>query len=186
MQRDEEDAVIRAEDRVGPVAVMDVVVDDRDALEAERALRSSGRDRDVVEEAEAHHPLLQGVMSGRAHEGEAAVERSLDRGACREGGRLVGRGRPDGVGSDPRAAGKRLNASEVLRGVAKEQLLLGGRAALGPRGEVLEQDREPLSPLGVLACRVQAGERGVGQEVDRTVSSSSSSDAPPDRARPTR
>ena len=79
-----------------------------------------------------------------------------------------------------------MNASEVLRGVAEEQLLLGRRAALGPLGEVLEEDREPLSPLGVLACRVQAGESGVRQEVDRMVSSSSSSDAPPDRARPTR
>ena len=125
-------------------------------------------------------------MSWRAHEGEAAAERRLDRRARRDGRRLVGRGRSDGVGSDPRAAGKRMNASEVLRGVAEEQLLLGRRAALGPLGEVLEEDREPLAPLGVLACRVQAGESGVRQEVDRMVSSSSSSDAPPDRARPTR
>ena len=186
MQRDEEDAVVVAEDRVGPVAVMDVVVDDRDALEAERALRGAGRDRDVVEEAEAHRPVLQGVMPGRAHERETAAERRLDRGARREHRRLVGRGRSDGVGGDPRAAGERLNAGEVLRGVAEEQLLLCCYTALDPIGEVLEEDGEPLAPLGVLARRVQAGERGVGQEVDRTVSSSSSSDAPPARARPTR
>ena len=70
--------------------------------------------------------------------------------------------------------------------MAEEQLVFGRCAALRPVGEVLEEDGQPLSALGVLAGRVQARERGVGQDVDRMVSSSSLSDALPDRARPTR
>ena len=75
---------------------------------------------------------------------------------------------------------------EVLRAVAEQQLVFGCGSALAPVGEVLEQDGEPLLRLGVRARRVQVRERGVGQDVDRTVSSSSSSDTPPARARPTR
>ena len=70
--------------------------------------------------------------------------------------------------------------------VAEEQLVLRCGAAFAPVREALEQDREPLALFGMLARLVQAGERGMGQDVDRTVSSSSSSVAPPARARPTR
>ena len=77
-------------------------------------------------------------------------------------------------------------AREVLWAVAEQQLIVGRRTALGPVREVLEQDGEPLLRFGMCTRGVQARERRVGQDVDRTVSSSSSSDAPPARARPTR
>ena len=44
------------EDRLGPVAVVDVPVEDQDPLGAACSDRVRGRDRDVVEEAEAHRP----------------------------------------------------------------------------------------------------------------------------------
>jgi hypothetical protein len=74
----------------------------------------------------------------------------------------------------------------VLGGVAEQELLLGRRAADARVGEVLQQDGEPLRPFGVMTGGVEARERRVGQDVDRTISSSSSSDATPGRARPSR
>jgi hypothetical protein len=74
----------------------------------------------------------------------------------------------------------------VLCAVAEQQLLFGGRATLGPVREVLEQDGKPLLRFGVRARRVEVREPRVGQDVDRTVSSSSSSGTPPARASPTR
>ena len=60
---------------------MHVVVDDRDALDAECALRGAGRDRHVVEETEAHRAVGQCVMPWRSHEREAALQHRLDGGA---------------------------------------------------------------------------------------------------------
>ena len=51
-----EHARIVPEDVLGAVAVVDVPVDDRDALGAVRRLRVARRDGGVVEEAEAHRP----------------------------------------------------------------------------------------------------------------------------------
>ena len=59
--------------RVGPedvlraVAVMDVEVDDRDALGAMLRARIEGGDGGVVEQAEAHGAVRFRVMAGRAH-----------------------------------------------------------------------------------------------------------------------
>jgi hypothetical protein len=49
-----EHRVVSAEDRVRPVPVVDVPVDDRDPLDAESVLCVPRCDRDVAEEAEAH------------------------------------------------------------------------------------------------------------------------------------
>ena len=173
-----------AEDRVGPVAVVDVVVDDRDALEPELAPRHTRGDGDAVEEAETHRLVAQRVMSRRAHEREAAAQRRLDRSAGGERCGFEGRLRRDGVGGQPRMTADRADVREVFGAVAEQQLVLGRGAALAPVREVLEQDPEPLFRFGMRARRVQMRERGVGQDVDRTISSSSSSDAPPARARP--
>jgi hypothetical protein len=51
---------------------------------------------------------------------------------------------------------------------------------------VLEKHREPLGPFGMDAGGVEARERRVRQDVDRTISSSSASEATPGRARPSR
>jgi hypothetical protein len=125
-------------------------------------------------------------MARWPHECKAAAQCRFDRGAGGERPGLERRIRPDRVSVEPRSALERADASEMRRGVAEKQLVLGRRAAFAPVREVLEQDDEALLPLGVLTRPVQVRERRMGQDVDRTVSSSSSSDAPPDRASPTR
>gem|GEM_PF-4698320 len=75
---------------------------------------------------------------------------------------------------------------DVLGRVAELQLGLGRGTPLARPGKPLEQDGEPLRPLGMMARRMQLRESGMAQEVDRTISSSSPSDATPGRARPSR
>jgi hypothetical protein len=48
---------------------------------------------------------------------------------------------------------------------------------------MLEQHRHPLGPLRVMAGGMETRERGMGQDVDRTISASVSSSLP---ARPSR
>ena len=104
MHRHVEHLRIVLEDVLRAVAVMHVVVDDGDAVGAERA-GVRGGDGDVVVEAEAHRAVALGVMAGRPHQREraacAAAHHPLDgvdRGAGREQRDLVrSRGRV-GVG----------------------------------------------------------------------------------------
>ena len=58
---------------LGAVAVVDVEIEDRDALEAVRLDGVHGADRHVVEDAEAHGAIGRGVMPGRAHGAEGAA-----------------------------------------------------------------------------------------------------------------
>lgn len=66
-------ALVVRERRFGTVAVMHVEVDDRDALEPVHVERMPRRDRDVVEEAEAHRARRLRVMAGRPHAAERIV-----------------------------------------------------------------------------------------------------------------
>ena len=59
------------EDVLGAVAVVGVVVDDQHPLAP--VGQRPGRDRDVVEQAEAHRPARRGVVPGRAHGAEGGV-----------------------------------------------------------------------------------------------------------------
>jgi hypothetical protein len=68
--------------------------------------------------------------------------------------------------------------------VAEPKLLLARRPSFTRLGESLEQYGKSLLAFRVVPGRVQLGERRVRQDVDRTISSSSSSDAAPARARP--
>ena len=54
MERDDEDRVVAAEHRIGAVAVVDVPVDDRHALDSQAVLRMTRGDGDVAEQAEPH------------------------------------------------------------------------------------------------------------------------------------
>jgi len=125
-------------------------------------------------------------MPGRSHECEATLQRRGDRRPGCERRGLERRLRCDGVAGEPGEGLERADARNVLCAVAEQQLLFGGCAAFVPVREVLEQDREPLLRFGMCARRVEVRQRRVGQDVDRTVSSSSSSDTPPARASPTR
>jgi hypothetical protein len=72
----------------------------------------------------------------------------------------------------------------VLGRVAEPKLVLARPPSLTRVGEPLEQRGEPLLPFRVVPGRVELGERRMRQDVDRTISPSSSSDAAPARARP--
>ena len=73
VQRDEEDRRVVADDRLRPVPVVDVPVEDRDPPEPELGLRPARGDRDRVEDAEAHRAVRLGVVPGRPREREAAA-----------------------------------------------------------------------------------------------------------------
>ena len=120
MERDEKDAVVVAKDRVRPVAVMDVEVDDRHALETQVTLCRAGRDCDVVEDAKAHRPPRERVVPRRADESEAAVQRGFDRGSGRQRGSLERRRGADRVAVEPDRVLDGANELHVLGGVAQE------------------------------------------------------------------
>ena len=119
VERDEEDAVVVAEDRVGAVAVVDVEVDDRDPVETEALLSRARRHRDVVEDAEAHRAPREGVVARRADEREPAAQRRLDRGPRRERRSLERRRGADRVRVEPDGILDAVHELDVLRGVAE-------------------------------------------------------------------
>ena len=143
----------------------------------ELGLRVSGRDRDVVEEAEAHRPVRRRVVPRRPYEGEPVYADRFDRGACCEQRRLVGRIRGDRVRVDERRPDDSADELEQLRSVAAKDVLLGGRLRLAEL-ELLLQDAKPLLPLGVVARRVESGHVAVAHELHGTSTTSGSSRLP--------
>ena len=63
------------EDRLGPVAVVHVPVDDRDALREAGPAQCDRGDRDVVEQAETRGATCRCVVAGRARHREANPNR---------------------------------------------------------------------------------------------------------------
>ena len=137
--------------------------------QAELALREARRDRGVVEEAEAHRPVRQRVVSRRAGEGEASELHRLDRGAGRQQRRLVGglradrvrveQGRVSARGDDAH----RLDVVDVVHGGE-----LGDRRRAGldeVRIGVVERP-DALLAFGMAAGRVRLGERPMADERD--------------------
>src|SRR5207248_7797524 len=120
--------------------------EDRDALDAELVLRVAGRDRDVVEEAEAHRPAGLGMVPGWPDEREAAEAGGLHR---RAGGEQ--RGAPARLGEDRVAvepAGRGVaDQRHVVLGVAAREVALERGASFLVIGEALEQHAEPLLVL---------------------------------------
>ena len=68
------DGSVVPEDVLGAVAVVDVEIDDGDALDAMGRLGVAGGDRRVVEEAEAHRRRRLGVVAGRPGGDEGVVD----------------------------------------------------------------------------------------------------------------
>ncbi len=108
---DEQHAPIGVEDVVGPVAVVDVPVEDQDALGPVSVARPPRRHGDVVEEAEAHGARSLGVVARRAQRGDAGAgapaEQRIDK--RRRPARAAQRGLPrplegDRVGVDAGAS----------------------------------------------------------------------------------
>ena len=69
MRRDVQHTRVALEGVLRAIAMMNVVINDRNARGTQR-LRMSCRDRDVVEQAEAHRPIAFGVMTRRPNERE--------------------------------------------------------------------------------------------------------------------
>ena len=80
---EEQDAAVGIEGVLGAVAVVDVPIDDEDAVGSVFALRVAGGEGDVVEEAEAHAGVGGGVGAGGADGAEGAAggggEERIDR-----------------------------------------------------------------------------------------------------------
>ena len=179
VERGEEHRVVVPERRLRPVPVVHVEVDDRHAL----ASGCARRDRDVVEDAEAHRAIGQRMMAGRPHEREATAARRLDRRSGGERRSLEGRVGRDRVAVEPDALVDAADALHVLARVHEEELVLGRGPALAPHVLVVEQHPEPFRPVGMVPGRMESRERGMGQDVDRTISASRSTSPP---ARPSR
>src|SRR5579872_1882904 len=115
--------LVAPENVLRAVAVMDVEINNGDALGAMDGARVARRDRSVVEEAEAHRRLGLGVMARRAHRDESV-------------GAAPAHHRVDGARRSARGATRRLERSWRHRrvGVEATQALLR-RGALD-RGEI--------------------------------------------------
>ena len=123
VKRDREHARVVAEQRLGAIAVMDVEVDDGDALETERVLRVTGGDRDVAEDAEAHRLRLERMVARRSYEREAPDLHGSDRTACGQKRRFA-RGRHSvRVRIEPHLGVDALDRSDVARRVDTADLL---------------------------------------------------------------
>ena len=175
---------VAPEDVLRAVAVMDVPVDDRDALGAMRLLRVPGGDRGIVEEAEPHGAGALGVMAGRAHRREGVpgpprhhLVDGLHGGADAAQHRLQGARRHGRVGVDRDHA--------VARRHLLDRLHVGGRMGeLGHRrgaerrrladepGETLVLERpidrpDAVGALGMAGRRLVVERGGMAQEKRR-------------------
>ena len=158
---------------------MHVEIHHGDALEPVPLLRMAGRDRHIVEQAEAHGSRGLGMVAGRAyaHEGiggalgDHLVDR--ERGAARPAQRrLEAARRHGGVGIEPHQPllGRgRLELGDVIERVAEPDGLEGGEGRLHA-GEVLEllllerllDGTQPIGPLRMAGRRqvIEAGRMG--------------------------
>jgi hypothetical protein len=76
---DVKDVGVVVERLLRSIAVMHVPVDDRDAVESARA-RVRGCNGGVVEETEAHGLVRASVVTGRPHQRQAALDRTVEHG----------------------------------------------------------------------------------------------------------
>src|SRR5581483_3611276 len=160
-----EDGVVRPEDVLRAVAVVDVEVDDRDARGVARGLHGPGGDRDVVQQAEAEGGDRRRVVTGRADERERAPAGGVDRAPGGEQRRLVARLRGDRVRLEVHGPLDRAQQLEYARRVAADDVVLAGRPALRVVRERRQQHLQPLGRLRVPERRVQLGEGAVADEL---------------------
>ena len=174
MQRDEEDGVVAAEARLGAVAVVHVEVDDRHPLEPELLLRVARRDRDVVDEAEAHRAVGQRVVAGRPHEREPAAVDRFERDPGRQRRRFPRGLRADRVRVEVPGPVDRPQEREIWLGVNSRELLL----ACVPLDRLAAEPEQPVLALGMVPGRMEVRESRVRQEVDSASSRPASLPSP--------
>ena len=154
VQRREEDRRIVADDVLRPVPVVDVPVDDRHSLDAELGLRPARRDRDRVEQAEAHGARPFGVMAGRPRQREPLAAHGVDRRTRGQQRCVERRLRADRVAVDPARASSAPARRVPACGSAARSASVAG-SALGER-EARVQCLDPSLRLRMTARRVQA------------------------------
>ncbi len=148
-----EHAVGLAEDLLGPVAVVYIPIEDQHSFTALRQ-RLLGRDRDIVEQAEAHRRRPLGMVTGRTQradrERHIAGQQSIDRraGPARRPLRRLPRSSRDrGLYVDHPAAGLRQTLDSV------DQLQLVGALELRPRRQ-WRADSLESRPIGGIQSRL--------------------------------
>ena len=178
MHRDGQRARIGPERALGAVAVVDVPVDEGDALKAIARECVETGDRRIAEDAETHTHVGHRVMPGRTHQRVGIVDLpGHDRLECcqhtasREHRDLVAaapHGR-EGAGIAADACAQHLHALEVLTRVEAQDLFLRSLARLDER-EVpqhpghLDQIAEAAFGLGVLGVLVGLHRIAVGHD----------------------
>ena len=172
VQRYEENRVVVPEDRLGPVAVVHVEIDDRDAAKPELELSVTRGDGGVREDAEAHRPVEERVMARWPDEREPAVLDGLDRTAGRKHGRLEGRRACIRVGVEQHVDLQPLDRSNVL-GVVHAFELLPRRGAPGAEvRKALVEQGDPLRALDVgIVRRMEPLERRMADQLHVAASS---------------
>jgi hypothetical protein len=110
------------------------------------------------------------MVPRRPHEGEAAALDRLDRRPGRKARQLVARRRADRVrieiaGASARGDGR--DGLDVVALVTRGQLLDRRAARNNLAGQGIEQCPDPLRPLGMAPCRVEAREVRMGQQLQR-------------------
>ena len=154
-------ARVPREDVFGPVAVMNVEVDDGGALDPVLCHRVRDSDGNVVEKAEAHRSFTHGVMPRRPHCAKCSAafaardqfggEHDRTRGVLRGVERMsVERG----VGIDivnPRLRARRFDLVDITRGMYALELRAGC-----PHGRMVDEKRVETVADKPIADRVQA------------------------------
>jgi hypothetical protein len=182
----EQDARVVREDVLGAIAVVDVEVGDRDALEPVRFEGMRGCDGDVVEQAEAHRACALGVVAGWADGAErgadVATEDAVDSGdpGTRGGQSGVERiGAHRGVGVELHVASRgcdfvhvvdvcgRVDASQLGAGRWANRLDDLDGSFAGHLVDAAPNGIEPLGALGMAGTHVVAAARRGREDEDR-------------------
>ena len=156
------------EDRLRAVAVVDVPIEDQDALGSAGIDRVPRRDRGVVEEAEAHCPVALGVMAGRTQaaerRGRLGREQELGSrggtaGCSRSGLERIGCRHRVHVDHAPATRAEGFDRVDVSRVVNASELLARRRRrleALEPEpASVVERGLDRDEAAGVLGMRAR-------------------------------
>lgn len=169
---------------LGAIAVVDVEVGDGDALEAVMMDGVGGADPEVAVEAEAHRPVVLGMVARRAYPAEGdtrvAVEDAINA-LYHRPGRAPRRGQGPGIhrrvvidGEMPLLRQVRLEPVEIGGVVHAQELLAGDRGRLDvaqhhvqAAGDQLILDRiEALWALGMVRAHLVTATVGVGDVDD--------------------
>ena len=132
VHRDEVNVRLILDQRLSAVAMMDIPVDDENALQSMFLARVVRGDGDVAEQAESHRAIVDSMMTGRPDGAKAArmhaTDCEVDRGQHAPGSRRRRLPRPtagDGVGVESPTAlfGKHSNGADMRGVVCKLQFL---------------------------------------------------------------